>query len=38
MNSFWGYPNADLIAIVVIGGASFICLICAHIFVKNYGK
>lgn len=37
MTEFWGYPNADLLAIVVIGGASLICLICAVVFVKKYG-
>ncbi len=38
MSTFWGYANADLLAILVIGAASFICLICAHVFVKNYHK
>jgi predicted HNH restriction endonuclease len=38
MSAFWGYPNADLLAIVVIGAASFICLVCALVFVKTYGK
>lgn len=37
MTEFWGYANADLLAIVVIGGASAICFICALMFVKNYG-
>jgi hypothetical protein len=37
MSYFWGYDGADMLAIVVIGGISFICLICARIFVKNYG-
>ena len=37
MSYFWGYDGADMLDIVVIGGISFICLICARIFVKNYG-
>lgn len=37
MNGFWGYANADLLAIAVIGGASVICFFCAFMFVKNYG-
>ena len=38
MTEFWGYPGADTLAIVVIGAASLICLICARVFVKNYHK
>ncbi len=38
MSSFWGYANADMLAIAVIGGASLACLICARAFVSNYGK
>lgn len=38
MSAFWGYAGADWIAIVVIGGASAICLACALLFVKKYGK
>ena len=38
MNAFCGYPGADLLAILVIGGANLVCLICARLFVKNYGK
>jgi hypothetical protein len=37
MSEFWGYAGADVLAILVIGGASLICLICARLFVKNYG-
>ncbi len=37
MSNFWGYAGADTLAIFVIGGVSFICLICARMFVKNYG-
>ncbi len=37
MSSFWGYPGADLLAILIIGGASLICLICARKFVSHYG-
>jgi hypothetical protein len=36
MSEFWGYAGADWLAIVVIGGASLACLICARLFVKNY--
>jgi hypothetical protein len=38
MSNFWGYAGADTLAILVIGGVSFICLICARIFVSNYGE
>jgi hypothetical protein len=27
-----------VLAILVIGGASLICLVCARLFVKNYGE
>lgn len=37
MSDFWGYVGADILAILVIGGASLICLISARMFVKNYG-
>lgn len=37
MSHFWGYAGADIFAIVVIGGVSFVCLICARVFVKTYG-
>lgn len=37
MSEFWGYAGADLLAILVISGASLICLISARMFVKNYG-
>jgi hypothetical protein len=37
MSDFWGYAGADTLAILVIGGVSFICLIFARIFVSNYG-
>lgn len=37
MSEFWGYAGADVLAILVIGGASLICLLCARLFVKNYG-
>lgn len=36
MSTFWGYAGADVLAIVIIGGASFICLICARKFVSHY--
>ncbi len=38
MTSFWGYAGADVLAIVVIGGASAMCLVSALMFVKGYGK
>ncbi len=38
MSSFWGYAGADTLAILVIGGVSLACLICARIFVNSYGK
>jgi hypothetical protein len=38
MSNFWGYAGADTLAILVIGGVSFLCLICARVFVQNYGK
>ena len=36
MNSFWGYANADVLALIVISLLSLVCLICAVLFVKNY--
>lgn len=38
MSTFWGYAGADWLAILVIGGASLLCLVCARLFVKNYGE
>lgn len=38
MSSFWGYQGADLLAIVIIGGATAICLACALAFVQGYGE
>jgi hypothetical protein len=38
MSAFWGYAGADVLAIVVIGGASALCLFCAVVFVKGYGE
>jgi hypothetical protein len=38
MSEFWGYAGADILAIIVIGGLSLACLICARMFVENYGK
>ena len=38
MSDFWGYAGADTLAILFIGGVSFICLVCARIFVSNYGE
>lgn len=36
MSAFWGYPYADVLAVLVIGGCSATCLVCARLFVKNY--
>lgn len=36
MSAFWGYPYADVLAVLVIGGASLICLCCARWFVTGY--
>jgi hypothetical protein len=36
MSQFWGFPDADILAILVIGGLSAACLVCARLFVKNY--
>jgi hypothetical protein len=38
MSAFWGYASADTFAILVIGGASALCLICARLFLTNYNK
>ena len=38
MSDFWGYAGADILAILLIGGVSFICLLCARKFVSNYGE
>jgi hypothetical protein len=38
MSSFWGYPGADLFAVVVIGGVSALSLLSAYLFVKHYGR
>ncbi|MEY3884573.1 MAG: hypothetical protein RIS87_348 [Pseudomonadota bacterium] len=38
MSAFWGYAGADTLAILVIGGFSLVCLLCARIFVNSYGK
>ena len=38
MSDFWGYAGADTLAILLIGGVSFICLLCARKFVSNYGE
>jgi len=36
MSTFWGYAGADVVAILIIGTASLICLICARKFVSQY--
>jgi len=38
MSTFWGYPGADILAFILIGGASAICLYCALLFVKGFGE
>ena len=38
MSAFWGYAGADTLAIIVIGGVSLVCLVCARLFVNSYGK
>ncbi|ACT51700.1 hypothetical protein Msip34_2463 [Methylovorus glucosotrophus SIP3-4] len=35
MNSFWGYAGADVLALIIIGLASLICLISARLFVSR---
>lgn len=36
MNHFWGYSNADLLAMIVVAVASLACLISARLFVSRY--
>lgn len=36
MSEFWGYVGADILAIIIIGSASLVCLISARLFVRNY--
>jgi hypothetical protein len=36
MSEFWGYPYADVLAVIVIGGFSAACLWCARKFVRDY--
>ncbi|KKN59750.1 hypothetical protein LCGC14_0539050 [marine sediment metagenome] len=36
MSEFWGYPYADVLALVIISALSLGSLICAWIYVKNY--
>ena len=36
MSPFWGFPGADTLAILIIGGLSAACLVCAKLFVKGY--
>ena len=36
MSAFWGYPGADWLAVLVIGGFSLACLVCARIFISRY--
>jgi predicted HNH restriction endonuclease len=37
MSEFWGYAGADILAVLVIASLSLTCLVCARLFVKNYG-
>ena len=36
MSGFWGYPYADVLAVVIIGAFSAACLFCARRFVSTY--
>jgi L-lysine 2,3-aminomutase len=36
MSEFWGYPNADILAVIIIGTCSAVCLYCARRFVSRY--
>jgi hypothetical protein len=36
MSEFWGYPYADVLALVIIGTLSIACLVCARFYVQNY--
>lgn len=36
MSEFWGYPYADVLALVIIGALSIGCLVCARLYIKNY--
>ena len=38
MSNFWGYAGVDTLAILFIGGMSFICVVYARIFVSKYGE
>jgi len=38
MTEFWGYPGADILAIIVISLASLACLISARVFVSRYSE
>lgn len=35
MDGFWGYPGADVLALVAIGALSAVCLVCARRFVTG---
>ena len=35
MSEFWGYPYADIAAIIIISGLSAICLLCAKLFLNG---
>lgn len=35
MNQFWGYAGADVLAVIVLGGLSILCLVCARLFVSD---
>lgn len=36
MSEFWGYPYADVLAVIIIGGLSATCLLCAKLFLNGY--
>jgi len=35
MDAFWGYAGADHLAVAIIGGLSFCCLVSARLFVAR---
>lgn len=38
MSEYWAYPGADMLAILVINGASLAAMICASLFVLGHGE
>jgi hypothetical protein len=35
ISAFWGYPDADLLAVVIIGTLSALCLVCARLYLRS---